>query len=411
MLRGQVQAVKKVASQHRARQRFAMRFSLPVAGGLIDFAQLAARLQRDQPPEVLGGQRARDASAIASYADFGDIRVAPVVDRRLPAQHRFAPAQLHAERLRKIDIGDDTLMQQQLVTGQLGGFSVGGVAHVVKLARTHRLERGNAADDPRLGPHFVHELEPLGQIRRAQETPDVRQRLRQAAGAGRVQQCLDFDAGLHVLPRDKIEQWSATGQHRTLAGDNPGRLEHRLGSAHRHDARQGPARDREGSLLRARGKDDVARLQHAGLAGNRIANLETAIRILCRHAGDRPDRRPGFVACVGSPERLHQRLAVPVILAQRVAILQGCRRDRAVNLPAGGWLLIKQHRIDAVPGGKGRCRQPRRAPAYHQQIALRDSGHVRTCRAPLWRSMFMPSRTRVMQPCWFGWPSMVTRQS
>ena len=239
----------------------------------------------------------------------------------------------------------------------------------------------------------------------------MRQRLRQAAGAGRVQQSLDFDASLHVLPRDKIEQWPATGQHGALAGDDPGGLEHRLGSAHGHDTGQGPARDREGSLLRARGKDDVARLQHAGLAGNRIANLETSLRILRRHARDSPDRRPGFVACVGSPERLHQRLAVPVILAQRVAILQGCRRDRAVNLPARRWLLIEQHRIDTVPGGERRCCQPRRARADHQQIALRNSGHVRTCRAPLWRSMFMPSRTWVMQPCWFGWPSMVTRQS
>ncbi|KAG1266124.1 hypothetical protein G6F65_014108 [Rhizopus arrhizus] len=124
-----------------------------------------------------------------------------------------------------------------------------------------------------------------------------------------------------------------------------------------------------------------------------------------------PDSGARHIARAGLLEGRDQRRPMPIVFAQDAAVGHGRGGDGPIDLSARRRLFIQQHRVHPQAGGQRRRRQSGRACTHHQQIALRRIDHACTLRAPSWRSIFMPSRTAVMQPCWFACPSMVTRQS
>src|SRR6185295_7959024 len=82
-----------------------------------------------------------------------------------------------------------------------------------------------------------------------------------------------------------------------------------------------------------------------------------------------------------------------------------------------GGLLVEQHDGETVAARLDRGRHAGGTRADDRDVAggrerLRFAHHTTpVARAPCWRSTRMPSRTATMQACWFGRPSMTTRQS
>ncbi|MCY1528829.1 hypothetical protein D9M68_639480 [compost metagenome] len=302
-------------------------------------------------------------------------------------------------------------MQHQLFRGQCPGDPAGRVAHALQLALADRLQRRHAARDRHRILDRAQQLQALAQVGRAQETPDLGQGLADASRRRGFEQGVDLHPRVQVLPGHQVQQRTAAGQHRAVGGHDARGLQQDLRGARGNDPGQGPARNRKGALLGAGGQQQPARVHDARLARHRVSHLEALLRFRRGALGHRPHGGARHVARAGLLKGRHQRRAVPVILAEDVPVRHGRGRDGAIDLAARPRLFVQQHRVHAQLSGQRRRRQSRRARAHHQQIALRRIDHACTLRAPSWRSIFIPSRTAVMQPCWFAWPSMVTRQS
>ncbi|MNI48067.1 hypothetical protein D3C73_1026120 [compost metagenome] len=302
-------------------------------------------------------------------------------------------------------------MQHQLFGGQSLGDAARRVTHAFQLAVAQRFQGRDTARDRHRRLDGAQQLQALAQVRRSQEPPHLGQRLAHASGRRGFQQRVDLHAGIQVLPGHQVQQRTAARQHRAISRHHARRLQQNLRRARGDNARQRPARNREGPLLCTRGQQQSARVHDARFTRHRIRHLEPFLGLRRGAFGHRPDGCARHVARARLLERSHQRRAMPIVFTEDAPVSDGSGGDGAVDLAARRRLFIQQHGVHAQRGRQRRRRQARRTRAHHQQIALRCFDHACTLRAPNWRSIFMPSRTAVMQPCWFAWPSMVTRQS
>ncbi len=313
-----------------------------------------------------------------------------------------------ADGIGEVDVGRDALMQQQRVDGKPRlAVAEDAIGHLLDAIAASGRQRHHAAHHLHAALHLAQQAEALGGIGREEEARQMRQRRGPVARGRRIEQRRDLGAGAQILRGDQPEQRSRAGQHDLALGRQARGLQQDLRRAAGHDAGQGPARDREGTLQRAGGEDDVARLDQA--RGARHGDPDLA---LPREA---PDRGARHVLRAALPERLDELGAVPVVLAENRAVADRRLGDGAIDLSAGRRLLVEKHGIEPEARRRCRRRQPRWSGADDSEVVMvldRAGGrHRPASRLPCWVSIRMPSRTRMRQAWRLPTPSTVTRQS
>jgi len=261
-------------------------------------------------------------------------------------------------------------------------------------------------DQLRPPPNLGDQIQALPEIAGAQEARQQPQRRGEIAPRRRLENGGEGAARAEILRRQQPEERPGAGQHDTAGSHHPSRFQQDLCRARGHHARERPALDRKRPLEGAGGQDHALRPQHADGAADGDADLALPREL--------PDRRLRHIACGAGMERLHQRSAAPVCLAEDRRIAQRRFADRAIDLSAGRRLLVENYGVEAELGRRDRRRHPRRARADHRElVTLLDErlAHGPTARRPRCVSMRMPSRTGTRQACRLPMPSIATRQS
>ncbi len=233
------------------------------------------------------------------------------------------------------------------------------------------------------------------------------QRRAPVLGRRRIEHGRDPGPGTAILRGEQPEERAGPGKHDRALGDEARGFEQDLRGPRRHHAGQRPAGNGKGPLESARRQDHPPGADQPRRTGDRDADLA-----LTR---DAPHRGSRDVVGTAGAERRHEIGAVPVIGAEHRALAQRRLGDAAIDLAAGGRLLVEEHRSDAE-ARRARCRREAGGTGTDDReiIALAKlarGAHRPASRLPCWVSTRMPSRTRTRQAWRLPTPSMVTRQS
>src|SRR5690606_16141270 len=135
------------------------------------------------------------------------------------------------------------------------------------------------------------------------------------------------------------------------------------------------AGDGEGPLLRAGGEDNLRGADDARLAVERQADLERSGR--GRVVGERPHRAARRIGGGGALEAGDDVGPAPVVVAKHGAFRDRRGGDGAVDLAAGGRVLVGEQHGQAEIGRAGGGGKPGRAAADHDEaVTLGKGGEV-----------------------------------
>ncbi len=377
----------------------------------LNFAENLLRRYDDADALVLWTERGRGRTL--SYAQLGDAvdaRAVPGVENRPPAALAVVPGMRAAELARELHVRHHPVMEQQQAGRDLAPLAAMDEADRFEAVRADRGERAYARMDrdarAAQPPPHRHSLPEVAV--RAKRTGQLRDGRNVIGGAGRLEQRRDLRARIDELACGEQQQRAPARQHDRAVWRRLRRLEHDLRGPGAHDAGKRPAGNRHRALHRAGRHDQPFRTQRARPAA--LRNMQGTIRV---HL---PDRRLASVVdpavFAGHAEAAGKRRALAVIGPENVVDPRRAprvRRDVAVNLPAGLRLLVQHGDAKAVQRRLLRRRHAGGSGADHRDVA--GAAHPATSRAPSWRRSFMPSRTRTMQACRFGTPSISIRQS